>query len=174
MKTTSTVLSFLLGLGFLAYGSILVWERYTPLPESQVASQTASGRAQIDIPSARIILPIYPATITDNRWEITKSGVSYLSTSPKPGARGNSVLYGHNWPRLLGRLTLVKPGDAVLIKGEDGKVVRFIVTYVFTVRPDQTEIFADTSDSRITIYTCTGFLDSKRLVVTALRDLSVL
>lgn len=41
-------------------------------------------------------LPIVPAQIAGGKWEITKNGVSYLTTSPLPGSEGNSVLYGHN------------------------------------------------------------------------------
>ena len=113
-------------------------------------------------------LEIIPSKITNNTWEATSQGVSHLSSSPIPGEKGNSILYGHNWTNLLGNLTKIKPGAEIniILKNREKKI--FIVEYVSIVGPNDTQILADTDDTRITLYTCTGFLDSKRFVVTAL------
>ncbi len=113
-------------------------------------------------------LEIIPSKITNNTWEATSQGVSHLSSSPIPGEKGNSILYGHNWTNLLGNLTKIKPGAEIniILKNREKKI--FIVEYVSIVGPNDTQILADTDDTRITLYTCTGFLDAKRFVVTAL------
>jgi sortase (surface protein transpeptidase) len=49
----------------------------------------------------------------------------------------------------------------------DGVKKEFKVEYTATVDPSQTYIIDNTKDTRITLYTCTGFLDSKRFVVVA-------
>ncbi len=164
--------SFLL----LSFGSFLSWERTNPnriqFDTSKVPLKTSTKRdrlipVRLTINSAKIDLPIYSAKIHHGQWEDTKDGVSYLDITPAPGEKGNSVLYGHNWPNLLGNLSNVKTGQEIQITLSDGSVRTFIVEFISVVNPDSTYILYPTSDNRITLYTCTGFLDSKRLVVTA-------
>lgn len=167
---------FLLSILFFSFGGYLLWQRNNPgriafrLTQSLPGAENSSAvrPLTISIPSANITLPIYPARIVNNRWEDTKDGVSYLASSPLPGARGNSILYGHNWTTLLGNLTKVKPGDTITIAFTSGTTKQFIVKFVSVVTPDETHILDQTNDERLTLYTCTGFLDSKRLVVTAI------
>lgn len=111
---------------------------------------------------------MYPAQIENNKWEATTKGVSYLVTSPVPGNAGNSIIYGHNWGNLLGSLSKIKPGQKIEIVLDDNEKRTFIVEHTSIIGPDQTSVLEDTSDRRITLYTCTGFLDSKRFVVTAI------
>jgi LPXTG-site transpeptidase (sortase) family protein len=122
----------------------------------------------ISIPAASIVLPVIPSQIKNGQWEATTQGVSYLKSSPLPGETGNSVLYGHNWLSLLGRLVMVKPGDKIEIYFDDNTKKVFEIEYTIIVTPDQTHILTPSLDKRITLYTCTGFLDSKRFVAVAL------
>ncbi len=121
----------------------------------------------IIIEDLNIKLPIIPAKIISNSWETTDIGVSYLTISPKPGEMGNSILYGHNWTNLLGKLTLVKPGQKIIIVYPKNDIKKFQVEYTTTTSPKDISVLSQTKDKRITIYTCTGFLDSKRFVVVA-------
>ena len=81
---------------------------------------------------------------------------------------GNSVLYGHNFPSILGSLTKIKPNDKIEIIMSNGEKKIFTVKYTSIVGQDQTHILSQTKDARITVYTCTGFLDTKRFVATAI------
>jgi LPXTG-site transpeptidase (sortase) family protein len=129
----------------------------------------ASGKPDvIKIPSIEKELKIIPSKVVNNRWESTKKGVSYLETSPIPSEIGNSIIYGHNYPNLLKDLTKVKVGDEIAIVFENGGEKKFDVIFTQEVRPDQSTILNSTSDRRITLYTCSGFLDSKRFVITAI------
>lgn len=119
------------------------------------------------IPSVNIKLSILPGKLDQNRWTTTDQGVSYLITSPTPGENGNSILYGHNWPNLLGNLKRVAEGDSITIEMSDGTTKEFVVASLATVLPTQTHVLDQTTDSRLTVYTCAGFLDRQRLVVTA-------
>lgn len=167
------------GIGFLLFvlGAFLVWERNDPnrlsfrsYQQSSRSQETSVKPTLLSIPSVNISLPIYEAAIVKGKWQDTKSGVSYLSSSPVPGAIGNSIVYGHNWANLLGNLTKVKPGDEISVSFTSGKIKQFIVKFVTVVTPDETHILNQTSDNRLTIYTCTGWFDSKRLVVTAIAE----
>lgn len=123
---------------------------------------------QIQIESINVTLPIIPAKIESGKWEATTEGVSYLSSSPIPGNIGNSILYGHNWPNLLGNLSSVRPGDKIEIVYENNLQKTFEVEYTVTVDPSETHILLPSNDKRITVYTCTGFMDSKRFVVVGI------
>jgi sortase (surface protein transpeptidase) len=169
------------GIILLGIGVYLVWERNSPkrvsfdvAPPEQKGSMVElatlpQGRpVGIRIPSIDKQLAVIPSKIVNNRWESTKEGVSHLSTSPVPGELGNSVLYGHNYPNLLKDLPKVKVGDEIVIVFENGGEKKFEVYFTQEVGPNQSSILNPTNDYRITLYTCSGFLDSKRFVVTAM------
>lgn len=175
MKKFFSYLLLFISVFLLAFGAYLVVLRNSPrtlafesAPQHAPKKYEAATPKTLIIPSINVTLPIIPAKIIKNTWETTNDGVSYWSASPIPGSRGNSVLYGHNWKSLLGSLPNIKPGNTIQVIMSDGKTVDFIVEYTAVVSPTQTDIIRPTKDTRITIYTCTGFLDSKRFVVVAM------
>lgn len=156
----------------------LAFQRYSPYRlnfdvsfDQKVAAKktltSISLPTRIIIPETTIDLPIIGSTIKDQKWETTSKGVSYLSISPTPGEKGNSIMYGHNWTNLLGPLVNVKPGNEIRIEYADGSVRKFIVQATALVTPDDTSILLPSDEALLTIYTCAGFFDSKRFVVTA-------
>lgn len=161
------------GAGFFVFFGYLFYERNFSNPltfkakPQMINYKGGQFPKTIQIPSINATLPIVSATIHGKTWETTNKGVSYLKSTPPPGSVGNSVIYGHNWKSLLGNLHQVKPGQKIVITMNDGVKKEFKVEYTATVDPSQTYIIDNTKDSRITIYTCTGFLDSKRFVVVA-------
>ncbi len=163
----------LLGYIFLFFGFYLVYLRYSPKLLSfeskppAIATTPSKAPQKIEIPSIKVELPIISAIKEGNKWETTHNGVSHLSSTPIPGQKGNSVLYGHNWGSLLADLPQIKPGQKVFVTFGNGKRQMFVVEYTAVVDPSESYIIDSTKDTRITIYTCTGFLDSKRFVVVA-------
>jgi LPXTG-site transpeptidase (sortase) family protein len=133
----------------------------------ETADSHLSRPKYITIAGTSISLPIIPSTIEDQTWETTEEGVSYLTMSPVPGEKGNSILYGHNWTDLLGPLMDVKPGQTIRIRYEDETQKTFMVENTATVSPNDTSILMASAEPMMTIYTCTGLFDSKRFVVTA-------
>lgn len=174
MTTAISRTLIIVGIFFLGFGGFLLFQHSTPQrlsfknykPSSKISEVEQQSRMKI--PSLSIDLEIIPSKITNNIWEATSQGVSHLATSPVPGEKGNSILYGHNWTSLLGNLTKIKPGVEINITLKNKGKKTFIVEYVSIVGPNDTQILAETDDNRITLYTCTGFLDSKRFVVSAL------
>jgi LPXTG-site transpeptidase (sortase) family protein len=149
-----------------AFFAYFLAQRYIPVKISNPSVEVTSEPV-ISIPSIDISLPIIPARINGTTWETTTKGVSYLSSSANPGEVGNTIMYGHNWPNLLGRLSEVKPGQEILVKRQDGKTLKYIVQFTTEVSASQSDILAPTVDNRLTLYTCTGFWDEKRYVVVA-------
>lgn len=172
-KTTGKFFILLGILLFFATG-FLIWQRNTPTRLAFKLSQIKASAEKseivpltISIPSLNLELPIIPAELKNGKWQATGEGVSYLISNPIPGETGNTIMYGHNWTNLLGSLPSLKPGSSIEIVYSDKTTRDFIVEFTSVVTPDQTSILNQTTDTRLTLYTCTGFLDSKRFVVTA-------
>lgn len=172
--------NFLLTLGVLGLvlSFYLIYQRYNPqnlsfnikeadITEYKNANSEIVEPVGIKINSANISLTVSPAEIKGNKWQSITTGISYLKSSVHPGEIGNSILYGHNWPNLLGNLTKVKPGDKITILYADNSTRDFLVELTAQVKPEDTTILKNSEDRRITLYTCSGFLDSERLVVVA-------
>ncbi len=171
---------FLTGIGLLclAYGFLLLVQHYNPNRLSFALSSykdpkfasTEAVPAVLAIPGLQISLPIIPSHISGKSWPTTDRGVSYLADSVIPGSKGNAIFWGHNWTSLLGGLVHTKQGQKVSVLFTDGTSKTFTVEYIGVVSPNQSSILKNTGDRRLTIYTCTGFLDSKRFVVVARYD----
>jgi LPXTG-site transpeptidase (sortase) family protein len=155
------------GFFFIFLTVLQLWQRFTPVSVSVASNLAASDPSVLEIPSLHIKLPIVKATLLENHWQYTSTGVSYLTSTAIPGMPGNSVIYGHNWPNLLGRLSQIKTGAVILIYFQNGSQKKFTVSESSIVPASQTDILNSTADSRLTIFTCAGFLDSKRFVVVA-------
>lgn len=123
---------------------------------------------RITIRDVDIDLAIFPAEIRNNEWDTTTYGASYLKISALPGDMGNSVMYGHNWNNIFGNLTKLKKGQEIDILMNDNTQRLFKVVSTSVLSPDQSSVLDQTNDKRLTLYTCTGFLDKKRFVVTAI------
>ncbi len=121
----------------------------------------------IEFHALQLKLPISPANITAGKWDDPKHTVAYWINSPIPGDHGNSVMYGHKWPTILGKLPKSQINDIISIVYSDGQHRDFEVSATYVVTADQKHILNPSDDARLTIYTCTGFLDSKRFVVVA-------
>lgn len=169
-------LLFIIGFVSLMFGSFLLYQRYNPqklsfnISPAHALENNETSQVKpigIKINSLNLSLPIIPSEIRNNKWEATTKGVSYLKSSAFPGEKGNTILYGHNWAGLLGNLKKVKTGEKIAIIYSDGSAKEFLIEYFIEVKPDNGDILQNSSDSRITLYTCSGFLDSKRLVVVA-------
>ncbi len=123
-----------------------------------------SSPAKIIIPGISLDLPIAEGSIVDDQWTLYDDKASWLSTSETPG-RGNVILYAHNKQGLFGGLNGLKAGDLISVE-HDGKLYSYVMTELRYVSPTQVDaILAD--NDQLTLYTCNGAFDQKRLVVTA-------
>lgn len=116
------------------------------------------------IPAMTRILYVSDGFTQNNRWAISQTGVSYLTSSALPGS-GNTVIYGHNTRDILGGLWKVQEGDYIYLVLATGDIVKYQIFERKEIDPTQVEILNQTQDSRLTIYTCSGFLDDARFVI---------
>lgn len=119
----------------------------------------------IIIPSVNVNLPIAKGTIVDNKWVLYDDKVSWLATSQTAG-RGNVILYAHNRDKLFGTLKDLEIGQEISLK-QDGKSYVYQVTQKRRVTPHDVDAILSNND-QLTLYTCDGSFDQKRLIVIAL------
>ena len=180
-KKISKVRFFLIALtsvGLILSGSALVFAAVvnqgygqkapSPPPVSLETGEQAEENVQkpvkIYIPRLKRTLDVTDGYFADGRWVISSTGVSYLITSGQVGKTGNAVLYGHNTNGVLGGLWRVQSGDFVEVTAESGQVYKYEIFERHEVKPNQVEILNQTDDARLTVFTCSGFLDSARFV----------
>jgi len=129
--------------------------------------QESNNPVRITIPFLNLDLSVEEAQIVDNIWQVSKTGVSHLSSSADPGSGGNIVIYAHNKKNLFGPLLRVKKGDLINIQDETGVRHSYMVIETKIVSPREIGYVLPGNEEILTLYTCTGLADSKRFIVQA-------
>lgn len=154
-------------------GSSIVYKAYGQLPVSSeipTADQSTFNPAfvpeQITI-SSIIDVPIVVGNYVDEKWTDSQTEAVYYAGSATPLAGGNTIIYAHNTANLFGKLKQVAAGDVIALRLSDGTIRQYQVKSTDVVDPSQTEPLQPSQTEKLTLYTCSGFLDSLRLVVVA-------
>lgn len=134
--------------------------------------QFASQAPPVSYPSSirignLINVPVAPAGYVNGTWLISEKAANHVTKSASPGEKGNIIIYAHNTPGLFGPLNRAAKGDMVTVTTKNGDEHRYRIIEITTVAPSNTTLLLPSPIELLTLYTCTGFLDSKRLVVRA-------
>lgn len=121
---------------------------------------------QILIPKANINLPVIPAPIVNGYWALSETTASYGEGSAGLGEAGNMVIFAHARPGLFYNLKDIKPGNTIYVLTKS-TWQQYKVTHITTVYPNETKVIHQTKKEMLTLYTCSGFYDEKRLIVQA-------
>ncbi len=113
-------------------------------------------------------LNVVEAIKTQNRWPVSNTAANHVYASAYPGQPGNIIIYGHNTDAVFGALHKAQVADTITMVTISGETYQYSISEIRTVATTQTELLAPTTHEVLTIYTCTGFLDSQRLVIRAL------
>jgi LPXTG-site transpeptidase (sortase) family protein len=156
-----------------------------PASGSAQASGTAAARPaaprELLIPSIHVDAPVEQVGLAaDGSMEAPRqwSDVAWFAPGYRPGEPGGAVIAGHldstTDRAVFWDLNRLKPGDSVLVKGEDGSQLSYQVAgseiYPFNQAPLQ-KIFGPAATSMLNLVTCNGTFDrgsrnyDKRLVV---------
>ncbi|MEK7581475.1 MAG: sortase [Patescibacteria group bacterium] len=139
-----------------------------PTTQQPVTTRTQFSKIKsISIPKIERDLAVSDGKFENGRWEVAAEGVSFYTQSALPEAGGNTVLYGHNKARILGGLVDMRKGDMIELRLENGELRNYEVTETKTIKPTDVSILSTSTDTILTIYTCSGFLDTSRFVVLA-------
>jgi len=141
---------------------------YTPSAYTLAKQHPASPPAKLVIKDLNLALPIEESHIVLGKWQVSQNGLSHLDSSGLPGEHDNMVIYGHDKSKVFGHLKNIKVGALVTVTSQNGEVHTYKVIKTQVVTPDQISVVLPTKTELLTLYTCTGFGDTKRWVVQAL------
>lgn len=182
-ESPNTRSKVLFGLSLLFLGAILVFGKPNPLPDGQPSSsytfaeepveargfeegQEGELPTRIIIPDLLIDLEVKAANVVKGYWEVFIDSAAWGKGSGFPGEKGNQVIFAHAREGLFLPLKDIKEGMSVYVTTEDDWY-SYEVKEVKEVTPDRVEVISPTEDETLTLYTCSGFKDEKRLIVVA-------
>jgi len=176
----SSTNKLILGFALLSLGLILLIPRRSPqLTESfrdepvvikgfSTLGENGKLPLRIIIPEIGINLEVKKASVIDGYWEVFQESAGWGEGSGIPGEKGNQVIFAHARKGLFLPLRSIKVGEEIYVLTE-GEWYKYKVSDVKEVYPNETDVILPTEDERLTLYTCSGFSDEKRLIVTAFR-----
>ncbi|KKR28773.1 MAG: Sortase family protein [Candidatus Woesebacteria bacterium GW2011_GWA1_39_8] len=135
---------------------------------NQTSESFTNYPERIVIPGAGIDLPVKKADIVRGYWEVFDDSAGWGGGSGLPGQIGNQVIFAHARQGLFLPLKNVHLGDRVYVLAAEGWF-SYIATDIKEVYPSQVEVIKPTDDETLTLYTCSGYQDTKRLIVVAKR-----
>jgi LPXTG-site transpeptidase (sortase) family protein len=121
---------------------------------------------KIVLPDVSINIAVKEAKIENGYWQTFEDVASYGQGSALLGEKGNMVIFAHARNGLFYNLRDIKKDDLVFVYNKKKKYTYKVKT-IKSVFPNDTRVIAPTKDQRLTLYTCIGFYDEKRLVVVA-------
>lgn len=132
----------------------------------QNVKKLKNSPVRIIIPKVDIDLSVTDSKIVNGYWELSEETASYGLGSGHPGEKSNIVIFAHARQGLFYNLKGVKKDDIIYVFTKD-KWFKYKVNEITEVFPNQTEVIKPTKNEVLTLYTCSGFADEKRLIVTA-------
>ncbi len=132
-----------------------------------LASTTPSLPKFVSIPKSKIYVQVAVGGYKYGKWIIDDNYALYLPNSGKLGEGGNTILYAHSRESLFGNLKKASIGDLVILGDANGKLYSYKVYSMEYIKPHQTEKINTGKNDTVTLFTCDGWFDEKRLVVKA-------
>lgn len=121
---------------------------------------------RIVIPAIAMDLPVIEAAVVGGFWELSETTASHGAGSANPGDIGNTVIFAHARDELFGPLRNIQKETQIYLFTKD-RWHQYAVVDIKLVDPNAVEVIAPTNDETLTLFTCSGFLDTKRLIVIA-------
>lgn len=150
VKTSATTEQILMGKGFIQ-------------PES------SEKPLRIIIPRIHLDVPIVESLVVDGSWVVSENSANHGLGSAYPGQKGNMVIFAHARENLFLPLRDILPSDEIYVLTDKSWYI-YKVAYITYVFPEQTEVINPTKEEQLTLFTCSGFDDEKRLIVIGKRE----
>jgi len=174
-SSLAALILFIFGCSLMAISGLHFYFQYKSLSlaRSQVSinelqhPNNVPYPVQITVPG-KIQSAIETMPLVNNKWGVSNTKTAFLQQSARPGENGNIIVYGHNRASILGNLNQVHVNDVITVTTSDGSLHSYKVIKRAVTSPTQVELLQPTTMEVLTVYTCTGFLDSQRLIVQAL------
>ncbi len=133
---------------------------------SSFSNSDGEPPTRINIPVLDIDLPIRLSPIKNGFWVVWEDAAGFGEGSAPPGQIGNTVIFAHARKGLFLPLKNAREGMRITLT-TNSQTFTYQISEIKTVRPYELEVIAPTPDQTLTLYTCSGFLDKKRLIVIA-------
>ena len=170
-----------LGIALLFLGLLLVVPSRQTTTVDSFASEpvriTGLSQEKIDdnkiprrvlIPDIKIDLKVGKARNIEGYWEVFPDKAGWGEGSGLPGNKGNQVIFAHARQGLFLPLRESKVDMRIYVLSSEGWYL-YQIEAIKEVYPNQTEVIEATQDETLTLYTCSGYKDTKRLIVIAKR-----
>lgn len=138
------------------------------LLKNQSKDKTKTPPVRILIPDLSINLPVKEARVVKGFWEVFPAEAGWGSGSAYPGEVGNQVIFAHAREGMFQPLKKARLNQLVYVFTKE-KWFLYSIKDIKEVNPDNVSVISPTSDETLTLYTCSGFSDSKRLIVITKR-----
>jgi LPXTG-site transpeptidase (sortase) family protein len=142
--------------------------------QAQISDQFAHSYPQKVSIASILEVEVEPATQIGSKFLTSDDKASYFVNSASPNQQGNTIIYGHNKKGIFKKLHQLKGNEIITLIDQVGKQTDYQVQEILVAEPDQIEYLAPSDEDILTLYTCTGWADSKRLVVRAINLQDVL
>jgi len=143
------------------------------LPEEFLEKTTPS---RVIVPDLGIDLEVSRSEIVDGYWEVFLDKAGWGIGSGFPGEVGNQVIFAHAREGQFLPLRSIESGMKIYVlagpteqSSAELSWFEYEVNEITEVLPSDTQVIAPSEDERLTLYTCSGFKDSQRLIVVAKR-----
>jgi sortase A len=123
----------------------------------------------IVIPRLNIDLSVASSEIKNGYWEVSETNASHGEGSANPGEDGNVVVFAHAREGLFLELRDIKKDDTVYILTKT-RWYKYKVSEMYYVYPNDITTVSPTDSEILTLFTCSGFFDEKRLIVKAIPE----
>lgn len=121
------------------------------------------------VPNSDIDLEIIDGVYNpdDKSWNVSPRKVHYaLESAPANDYGGNTFIYGHNNPKVLGKLSRLKPGDSAQVHTANGLIFTYTLTASKDYLPEDASIFSYQGKPILTLQTCAGVWNELRRIYT--------
>lgn len=121
---------------------------------------------RIIVPKANIDLKVDSSKIVGGYWEVFEDVAGWGVGSSLPGEQGNQVIFAHASDGLFATLEEVDKGDLIYVHTQRDWYT-YEIQDIFEVYPNDTDVISKGEEELLTLYTCSGYADNKRLIVKA-------
>jgi LPXTG-site transpeptidase (sortase) family protein len=120
------------------------------------------------VPSLQMGLPIVTVPMKNGTWPVEEGVANFAEESSAfNGESGNSVLFGHNKPDAFRPMAQLKKGDVVYVQTSQYQFT-YEVSEISTTSPKNVDVMKPGDGYELTLITCNGFFDEKRLIIKAI------
>lgn len=132
-----------------------------------LTSQQSQWPIRVFMPSVKIDLPLEGSIEETGAWKISETGANFaLNTAIPNESNGNTVLFGHDRPKLFHDIHGLKIGDPITVFNSKGSYT-FTMVSSKVVTPTDVSVMDQTELPILTLLTCDGWLSQNRYVVVA-------